>query len=115
MTIVDKISMKRGANPDKQVLWNISLLITDGSDTIKASLSSDIIQNWLGVEPSLYLTMSDEEKSSIKGKMPMISEKLMSLNALMKICFKDRNSDPEIIDITEINRGHVQQLKIRQS
>ena len=115
VTVAGSLAMKHGTSPNNKVLWYISLLITDGSDTIKASLSSEIIQSWLGVEPSLYLKMSDEEKTKIKQKMPLISEKLMSLNALMKISFIGDDTDPEITDITDINRGHLQQLKIRQS
>ena len=106
--------MKQGTNSDKKLLWSLSLIITDGSDTIKSSLSSEILQTWLGVDPSIYLKMSDEGKNKIKQKMPSISEKLMSLNALMKISFHGNDADPEITDITEINRGHLQQLKIRQ-
>ena len=107
--------MKRVTVPTKKLGWHIFILVTDGSDTIKASLSTEILENWLGVEPSVYLAMADEEKSKIKQTMEMLSEKLMTLNALMKICFKGNNIDPEITDITEINRGHAQQLKIRQS
>ena len=58
---------------------------------------------------------SSFQKNKIKQKMPLISEKLVSLNALMKISFIGDDTDPEITDITDINRGHLQQLKIRQS
>ena len=36
-------------------------------------------------------------------------------NKIVSDALKRKKSDPEITDITEINRGHAQQLKIRQS
>ena len=105
--------MKKTTPPEKNLYWHLSILVTDGSDTIKASLSPQILQNWLSVTPTVYMSMADDGKARIKQKMQTISEKLMTLNAIMKVTFKGESNDPEIIDITDINRGHAQQLKIR--
>jgi hypothetical protein len=90
------------------------ILVTDGSDTIKASLSPQILENWIEVSPIVYMSMADDGKSRIKQNIQKVSEKLMSLNAIMKVCFTGDDNNPEITEVTEINRGHTQQLKIRQ-
>ena len=115
VTVAGKLSVKLGQQSTSGPhYWHVLILVTDGSETIKASLSPEILQNWLGVCPTVYMSMSDDKKAKVKEKMKKVSEKLMTLNAIMKIRIKDKDIDPEVIDITEINRGHAQQLKIRQ-
>ena len=115
MTVAGKLSVKLGQRSTSgSHYWHVLILVTDGSETIKVSLSPELLENWLGVSPTIYISMSDDKKAKVKEKMKEVSEKLMTLNAIMKIRIKDKDIDPEIIDITEINRGHAQQLKIRQ-
>ena len=94
--------------------WHVIFLVTDGTDTIKACLAPDIIENLLGVSPTRYLSMTDAEKSEVKIKMKVVSQKFITLNAIMTLYFSGIDSVPQITDIVEINRGHAQQLKIRQ-
>ncbi len=94
--------------------WHVIFLVTDGTDTIKACLAPDIIENLLGVSPTRYLSMTDAEKSEVKEKMKIVSEKFITLNSIMTVCFRGIESVPQITEIIEINRGHTQQLKIRQ-
>ena len=68
--------MKQRTNSDKKLLWSLSLIITDGSDTIKSSLSSEILQTWLGVDPLIYLKMSDEGKNNYKDSEADMGQKL---------------------------------------
>jgi len=115
---VGKLSVKKSYSstnsPRREPHWHVLILVTDGSDTIKASLSPQILENWIGVSPMLYMSMADDEKSRIKQNIQKVSEKLISLNAIMKVCFTGNEKSPEITEVTEINRGHAQQLKIRQ-
>ena len=115
VTLVGKLSIKQDSySPSGMCYWHVLFLVTDGTDTIKACLAPQILESWLGVSPTRYLSMTDAEKSEVKIKMKTVSEKFITLNAIMKICFKGIDVVPEIIDIIELNRGHAQQLKIRQ-
>ena len=106
--------MKPGNEVVYQQHWNCSIIVTDGSENIKASISPKILENWIGASPKTYSAMEDDGKAKIKQNMKKTSEKLISLNALMKILFIGNGMDPEIIEITDLNRGHAQQLKNRQ-
>ena len=118
VTLVGKLSVKNSYSstnsPKREPYWHVLILVTDGTDTIKASLSPQILEDWIGVSPIVYNSMADDGKSRIKQNIQKMSEKLLSLNAIMKVCFKGNENDPEITEVTEINRGHAQQLKIRQ-
>ena len=106
--------MKPGNEVVSEQRWNCSIIVTDGSENIKASISPKILKTWIGASPKTYGAMEDDGKAKIKQNMKKMSEKLISLNALMKISFIGNGMDPEIIEITDLNRGHAQQLKNRQ-
>ena len=112
--MLGKLTVKPGNRPGHDSYWYILILVTDGSDTVQASLSPQILENWLGVSPKVYMAMADDGKARIKENMRKISEKLITMNAIMKVCYMGDSIYPEIIDVTDVNRGHLQQLKIRQ-
>lgn len=114
VSVLGKLTVKPGNRPGQDSYWYILILVTDGSDTVQASLSPQILENWLGVSPKVYMAMADDGKARIKENMRKISEKLITINAIMKVCYMGDSIYPEIIDVTDVNRGHLQQLKIRQ-
>ena len=71
-----KLSVKQGTRSNSgPYYWHVLILVTDGSETIKASLSPQILENWLGVSPTIYLSMADDEKEQVKQNMKNASEK----------------------------------------
>ena len=126
VTLIGGMSIKEGplgTGGGRTYRWHLRLLITDGSATIDASLSSKVIEKWLGTCPMKYMSMTDEEKMEVrKVRIKSVADKLLMLNAIMKICFTygsvggDGAEQPEaeIIEVIELNRGHAQQLKVRQ-
>ena len=58
--------MKPGNEVVYQQHWNCSIIVTDGTENIKASISPKILENWIGASPKTYGAMEDDGKAKIK-------------------------------------------------
>ena len=68
---------------------------------------------WIGAIPEQYKSSSASEKEEIKKAISQVSQKLFSINGLLKL--QRVNSQPTITEVISLNKGHVQQLKNRVS
>ena len=60
--------------------------------------------------------MDQAQKATMKAKMSkVISEKMQTMNALMKLKVKHQQGVVVVTETIDLNRGHAQQLKVRNS
>ena len=93
-------------------------VITDGSDTVEAVLSPELLEKWLGASVEQVSALDARGKSEFKTKIKdLLADKLLNMNALMKVrvVSKDKTEAVVVIDTVPLNRGHAQQLKVRNS
>ena len=101
VTLSTKLGFKQGKT------WNLSVIVTDGSETKEIEICSQFLENEIGIHPKDYPKLSAAEKIKVKESVQNLSKKLESFNGLIKL-----KSD-KIIDLVQVNRGHLQQLKNR--
>jgi len=98
--------------------WTLATVITDGSDTVEAVLSPELLEKWLGASVEQVSALDARGKSEFKTKIKdLLADKLLNMNALMKVrvVSKDKTEAVVVIDTVPLNRGHAQQLKVRNS
>ena len=111
-TLTSRLSTKRVGNSH---CWHVSVAITDGSDTLAADLSSDLLNTWIGASPGQYGNMTRAAKEETKKSVAELSEKLLVFNGLVKVNFHGHSDQPQpvIVSMNNLNPGHLQQLKKR--
>ena len=107
VTLTGKLTVKPGPDGDKK--WGLSVVVTDGSDTVNAALSSSLLSRWLEATPQQFAGFASDKKATVKANMKTLSQKLLRLNALLKLDVRSL----EILEVIELNNGHAQQLKVR--
>ena len=87
--------------------WNLSVIITDGTSSRQVEICPQKLQEWIGIRPPDYpnLTAGDKEKS--KRSVQDLASNLCNFNGLIKL------KDMKVVDLIQVNRGHLQQLKNR--
>ena len=116
VTVTGKLSTakKRSSTGGERRVWTLPAVITDGSDTVRVTLSPDLLDKWLGTSVEQVSAMDQAGKSQFKIKLKeVLSDKMLTMNALMKV--KVKHKCLEVVDTVALNRGHAQQLKVRHS
>ena len=89
------------------------MIITDGSENRIVNLSGILLEEWIGCNPTKFKTTNKEEKENLKHSTKDVSNKLLSFNGLIKL--HKMNNEPTIINLLKLNKGHLQQLKNRNT
>lgn len=111
-TLASRLNIKDGAHGK---YWHVLVAITDGSESIIASIDGSILVNWIGIEAKVYGLMRREDKDKAKLSVVKVSDILLKFNGLMKLRFQGGSVEPAIVQMLPLNPGHAQQLKVRQN
>ena len=72
-------------------------------------VSPDLLLSWIGINPNKY---DKTKKDDFKKSLEKTSNHLLRFNGIMKV--KKEEEKIVIFQMNPLNRGHLQQLKIRQ-
>lgn len=92
--------------------WHVSVILTDGTESKTASLSSALLTKWIGATPKEYGKMSQDARAVIKQSVIDVADRLQNFNGLVKLA-RGQNTMPIVVETVSLNRGHLQQLKVR--
>jgi len=104
-------STSRSTKGSSSKQWSLTVVVTDGSATLKVRLAPTLLNNWFEATPAQFAAMEQGQKAVVKANMKNLSDKLLNMNGLFKL-------DPRTNELTEVislNRGHAQQLKVRNA
>ena len=112
LTLKKKITLEN----DK---FSLQAIITDGSECLDVTFTSNILENILNYSPcELQAMMKEKEQNSaigckIKEIFKKAQEKFISLNCLMKIKFFPNENTPIVLHLEDLTPLHLNQLKNR--
>ena len=112
VTVQENLTAEKDPNADIYN-WKLKVLVTDGTQTRSFHIHHVLMAKWIGAIPEQYKSSSASEKEEIKKAISQVSQKLFSINGLLKL--QRVNSQPTITEVISLNKGHVQQLKNRVS
>ena len=112
VTLQEKLTAVKDPNADIYN-WKLKVLVTDGTQTRSFHVHHDLMAKWIGAIPEQYKSSSNREKEEIKKAISQVSQKLFTINGLLKL--QRVYGQPTITDVISLNKGHVQQLKNRVS
>jgi len=111
-TLASKLHHKR-TNQGPQ--WSVMIMLNDGSDSVKADISADILTEEIG-SASQYLTEASRDpnvKAKMKANFKKFSMKLAELNCIVTI-ESDKQQSLTVTQMEEINGLHLAQMRRRK-
>ena len=111
-TLASKLHHKR-TNQGPQ--WSVMIMLNDGSDSVKADISADILTEEIG-SASQYQTEASRDpnvKAKMKANFKKFSMKLAELNCIVTI-ESDKQQSLTVTKMEEINGLHLAQMRRRK-
>ena len=113
-TLASKMSLKKTA--DGSPRWNVEIMLNDGSDFIKAAVSSELLDQEIG-SALQYLEIGDSDpaaKAAFKQRMKQFSLKLADFNYLVTLKYENSENPCTLVKMEEISGLHLAQMRKRK-
>lgn len=112
-TLASKMCLKKTvAGPQ----WQVAIMLNDGSDSIKADLAPELLDNEIGLA-SQYVVLGISQqhvKAEYKERMKQFSVKLAEMSCLVTIKVDGAGSNPTIVKMEDINGLHTALMRKRR-
>ena len=109
VSLASKLRVCRHPMEREKFTWELLVIVSDGTDNRSFNVSSDLLLSWIGIHPKKY---DKANKDEFKKSLEKTANHLLTFNGIMKI--KKGEEKIVIFQMNPLNRGHLQQLKIRQ-
>ena len=111
-TLASKMQLKKTSTGPQ---WGVTIMLNDGSESVKADISGDILNEEIGPARE-YLeegSRNPNVKAQIKARMKKFSMKLAELNCIVTIA-ADSQRCLTVTKLEEINGLHLAQMRRRK-
>ena len=109
VSLASKLRVCRHPKEKGKFNWELLVIVSDGTDSRSFYVSPDLLLSWIGINPNKY---DKTKKDDFKKSLEKTSNHLLRFNGIMKV--KKEEEKIVIFQMNPLNRGHLQQLKIRQ-
>lgn len=112
-TLASKMSLRKTVRGPQ---WQVAIMLNDGSDSIKASLAPELLDQEIG-PASQYVELGISQqtvKMEYKERMKKFSVKLAELNCLVTLQVEGEDSSPTIVKMEEVTGLHSALMRKRR-